>query len=65
MYADYADAAARAVSIERVDVPDPAATARYEAAYAAYQQLEGAMGHPWDALQRLERPDERSAISDE
>jgi L-xylulokinase len=59
VYGSYADAATRAVAIERVHTPDAAATARYEAAYAAYRQLEQAMRQPWDTLQRLERPDGR------
>ena len=55
VYADYADAAARAVVIERTHTPDPAATARYRAAYAEYQRLADAMHEPWEQLQLLEQ----------
>ncbi len=55
VYADYADAAARAVVVERTHAPDPAATARYRAAYAQYQQLAEAMREPWERLQQLEQ----------
>jgi L-xylulokinase len=58
-YADHADAAARAVAIERTHTPDPAATARYQAAYAEYQRLAEAMHEPWERLQGLEQ----SAVS--
>lgn len=54
-YADAADAVARAVSIERRYTPDPAASARYRAGYAAYAELAQAMRQPWEALWRLER----------
>ena len=53
VYADYADAATRAVTIERMHAPDPAATARYRAAYAEYQRLAEAMREPWERLQQL------------
>jgi L-xylulokinase len=55
VYSDYADAAARAVAIERIHAPDPAATARYRAAYAEYQRLAEAMREPWGRLQQLEQ----------
>jgi L-xylulokinase len=55
VYADYADAAARAVTIERTHAPDPAATARYRAAYGEYQRLADAMREPWERLQQLEQ----------
>jgi L-xylulokinase len=55
VYADYADAAARAVAIERTHAPDPATTARYRAAYAEYQRLAEAMRDPWDRLQQLDQ----------
>jgi L-xylulokinase len=54
VYADYADAAARAVAIERRHTPDPAAAARYQAAYAEYRRLIEAMQQPWERLQQLE-----------
>ena len=60
VYADYADAAARAVTIERTHTPDPAATARYHAAYAEYQRLAEAMQEPWERLQQLEQPRDSS-----
>ncbi|MEO7912744.1 MAG: FGGY-family carbohydrate kinase, partial [Roseiflexaceae bacterium] len=53
VYADYANAATRAVTIERIHAPDPAATARYRAAYAEYQRLTEAMRDPWERLQQL------------
>jgi L-xylulokinase len=55
VYAGYADAAARAVVIEQTYTPDPAATARYQAAYAEYQRLAEVMQEPWERLQRLEQ----------
>jgi L-xylulokinase len=54
VYTSYADAAARAVRIERAYSPDPTATARYHAAYAEYQRLAEVMREPWERLQRLE-----------
>jgi L-xylulokinase len=56
VYRDYADAAARAVTIARQHVPDPGATARYRAAYAEYLRLVDAMREPWERLHQLERP---------
>jgi L-xylulokinase len=54
VYADYADAA-RAVAIERLHTPSPAATARYRAGYAEYRRLVRAMQEPWQGLRQLER----------
>jgi L-xylulokinase len=57
VYADYGEAAARAVAVADVYNPDAAAAARYGAAYDVYRQLAQAMEAPWDELQRLERPE--------
>jgi L-xylulokinase len=57
VYADYADAAARAVTIEREHAPDPDAAERYRAAYAEYMRLADILREPWERLQRLERND--------
>jgi L-xylulokinase len=53
-YAGYADAVARAVAIERTYAPDPAATARYRAAYAEFRRIAEAMREPWEHLRQLE-----------
>jgi L-xylulokinase len=53
VYADYADAVAHAVAIERTHAPEPAATTRYRAAYTEYQRLVEAMHEPWERLQQL------------
>jgi L-xylulokinase len=58
VYAGYADAAARAVAVARRYEPDPAASARYRAAYAEYQALAQAMQEPWERLSRLGTKDE-------
>jgi L-xylulokinase len=54
VYAGYADAVARAVTIERQYRPDAAATERYRAAYAEYRQLVEAMRERWEGLHLLE-----------
>ncbi|GAB4201648.1 MAG: FGGY-family carbohydrate kinase [Roseiflexaceae bacterium] len=53
VYDDYADAAARAVTIERRHRPDPQAAPVYHERYAAYRQLLDVMRAPWDQLDRL------------
>lgn len=52
-YASLAEAA-RAAAPARSYRPDPAATARYRAAYAVYLELAEAMRGPWERLRALE-----------
>jgi L-xylulokinase len=54
VYGDYAEAAEGAVSIVRVQEPNPANTPHYLARYAEYQRLVQVMQAPWEALSRLE-----------
>lgn len=55
VYRDHADAVAKAVSIERRQEPNPAATPFYLARYAEYKRLLEAMRGPWDHLSKLSR----------
>jgi L-xylulokinase len=59
VYNDYADGAARAVTIERRHEPNPAATATYRARYAEYRRLLEAMQEPWERLSRLQSEGKR------
>jgi L-xylulokinase len=56
LYADFADAVAQAVRIERVQAPIPANTPYYLERFAAYSQITKAMQAAWDSLATLRRP---------
>ena len=54
IYANYAEAAQAAVSVERQHEPVPENTPLYMERYAEYQRLLEVMVDPWEALSRLE-----------
>jgi sugar (pentulose or hexulose) kinase len=54
IYADYAEASANAVTIERVHEPISANTPLYLERYDEYEHLVEVMQNPWDALSRLD-----------
>ena len=53
-YRDYAEAVEQAVSIVRVQEPNPANTPLYLARYAEYERLVNIMQMPWEALNKLD-----------
>ena len=50
IYANYEDAAARAVRVQRIHRPDPAGQTVYAERYAVYRHLLEAMREPWRSL---------------
>jgi L-xylulokinase len=53
VYQDYAEAIEQAVSIVRIQEPNPANTPLYLARYAEYERLIEVMQAPWEALNKL------------
>ncbi len=53
VYADYADAVARVVQIEREHRPDPQVAPAYQARYEEYKNILEAMKEPWNRLAKL------------